>query len=319
MANNAIKLKMMGVDVAKLKVDRALDDKHVITIDNQDSSFKQRLKLIADMTQVCLVMAATGGYEQPFANFLLAQGIAVSVVNAKRVRDDAKAMGRHAQNDRIDAQVIRHYAEMAQPKRWEPRSTEAHQLDALRKRQDPLVKQRTLEKQPLEAAKEAESIRSIKKFIGAFDQEIGRIEANINNWIATDNALQKRREQLTQAGAIGAITASTLIAQLPELDPLSNKQIGAWVGVAPFGKDRGAMKGRRVIWGGRALVRSTLYMATLSAIRSNKPIQAFYQRWVANGKLKKVALVACMRKLLVILNARVKNGSEWNPDYVKLA
>jgi len=319
MANHAIKLKMIGVDVAKLKLDIALDDKHVITIDNQDRSFKQLLKLIADVAQVCFVMEATGGYEQALAHFLLAQGIAVSVVNAKRVRDYAKAIGRHAKNDRIDAQVIRHYAEMAQPKPLEPRSTEAHQLDALMKRRDQLVKQRTMEKQHLEAANEAESIRSIKKFIRAFDQEIDRIEAKIKNLIATDNALQKRLEQLTQVGGIGAITASTLIAQLPELGQLSNKQISALVGVAPFCKDSGAMKGRRIIWGGRALVRSTLYMATLSAIRYNKPIQAFYQRLVANGKLKKVALVACMRKLLVILNAMAKNGSEWNPDYVKLA
>jgi transposase len=108
------------------------------------------------------------------------------------------------------------------------------------------------------------------------------------------------------------------MAQLPELGQLSNKQISALVGVAPFCKDSGTMKGRRVVWGGRASIRSVLYMATLSAIRYNKPIRTFYQRLIANGKLKKVALVACMRKLLVILNAMVKNGSEWNPDYVKL-
>jgi transposase len=318
MENNAIKFKMIGVDVAKLKLDIAFDDKHIITIDNQKDSFKQLLKLIADATQVCFVMEATGGYEKPLSNFLLAQGIAVCIVNAKRVRDYAKAIGRHAKNDRIDAQVIRLYAEMAQPKQLEQRSTEAHQLEALMKRRDQLIKQRTMEKQHLEAANDADTIRSIKKFIKAFDKEIERIEVNIKKLIETDKALQDLRKQLTQVDGIGEVTISILMAQLPELGQLSNKQISALVGVAPFCKDSGTMKGRRVVWGGRASIRSVLYMATLSAIRYNKPIRTFYQRLVANGKLKKVALVACMRKLLVILNAMVKKGSEWDPDYVKL-
>jgi transposase len=158
----------------------------------------------------------------------------------------------------------------------------------------------------------------LKKFIKAFDKEIERIEVNIKKLIETDNALQDLRKQLTQVDGIGEVTISVLMAQLPELGQLSNKQISALVGVAPFCKDSGTMKGRRVVWGGRASIRSVLYMATLSAIRYNKPIKTFYQRLVANGKLKKVALVACMRKLLIILNAMVKNGSEWNPDYVKL-
>lgn len=170
------------------------------------------------------------------------------------------------------------------------RSTEASQLDALIKRREQLVKQRTMEKQHLEAAHETESIRSIEKFIRAFDKEIGRIEDKIK----------------------------ALIAQLPELGLLPNKQICALVGLAPFCRDSGAMKGRRTISGGRELIRTALYMATLNAIRFNQPIRGFYLRLVGNGKLKKVALVACMRKLLVMLNAMVKHNNAWNPNYANL-
>jgi transposase len=312
---NPIKLKMIGVDVAKLKLDISMPDNQAVVIDNNEAGFKQLLKTIPPIQTVCFVMEATGGYEKGLANFLLSQGAAVSIVNAKRVRDYAKAIGQHAKNDRIDAKVIRDYAEMAQPKHRKQRSKIANQLEALMKRRDQLVKQRTMEKQHLEAANDPYATRSIKKFIKSFDQEIERIEAEIKKLIAADGALQKRIEKLIQVDGIGSVTASTLVSQLPELGQLSNKQISALVGVAPFCRDSGAMKGRRIVWGGRALIRSTLYMATLSAVRFNPPIKAFYQRLITNGKLKKVALVACMRKLLVILNAMTKNDSEWNPNF----
>jgi transposase len=312
-----IKLKMIGVDVAKLKLDISMPDNQSIVIDNNESGFKQLLKTIPPMQTVCFVMEATGGYEKGLAHFLLSQGAAVSIVNAKRVRDYAKAIGQHAKNDRIDAQVIRDSAEMAQPKHRQQRSKIATQLEALMKRRDQLVKQRTMEKQHLEAANDPYTTRSIKKFIKSFDQEIERIEAEIKKLIAADDDLQKRIEKLIQVDGIGSVTASTLVSQLPELGQLSNKQISALVGVAPFCRDSGTMKGRRIVWGGRALIRSTLYMATLSAVRFNPPVKAFYQRLITNGKLKKVALVACMRKLLIILNAMTKNDSEWNPNFAK--
>lgn len=319
MTNNTVKFNMIGVDVSKVQLDIAIDGKQVITISNEVGGYQKLLKHLIDPAKVCFVMEATGGYERSFAHYLLAQGIAVSIVNAKRVRDYAKAIGQYAKNDRIDAQVIRQYAEMAQPKQLVPLSNDSHLLDALMKRRDQLVKQRTMEKQHLEAAHEVEPIRSIQKFIRAFDKEINRIEGKLKDLIVADNSLQKRREQLTEVAGIGEITASALIALLPELGLLSNKQISALVGLAPFCRDSGSVKGRRVIGGGRALVRTNLYMATISAVRHNKPIQVFYQRLVAKGKPKKVALVACMRKLLVILNAMVKHGSEWNPNYASLA
>jgi transposase len=245
----------------------------------------------------------------------LSKQLAVCVVNAKRVRDYAKAIGQHAKTDRIDAQVIRQYAEVIRPKPNEQRTEEAQKLEALIKRRDQLVRQRAIEKQHLEAVSDKESIRPIKKFIIAFDQEISRIEALIQKLITQNATLSKHRAQLGQVQGIGMVTVTTLLAQLPELGQLSNKQISALVGLAPFCRDSGRVKGKRMIWGGRALVRSTLYMATLSAVRYNKPIKIFYDRPLARGKLKKVVLVACMRKLLTILNAMVKNGTDWNPNY----
>ena len=315
---NCKKLKMIGVDVSKLKLDIAIDEKKHFTIDNQENRFPKLIQSIEDIDNICFVMEATGGYERKLVNFLLSKGIAVSVVNAKRVRDYAKAIGQHAKNDRIDAHVIRQYAKIAQPKLCVRQSDSALQLDALIKRRDQLVKQRTAEKHHLEAAIHPDPIRSIKKFIKVFDKEIELIETKIKKLIKTDENLKKQMKQLTQVTGIGDITAATLLALLPELGQLSNKQISALVGVAPFCKDSGMVKGHRVIWGGRALIRSTLYMATLSAVFHNKPIKTFYQRLIANGKLKKVALVACMRKLLTILNSMIKNNTEWNPNFAKL-
>lgn len=318
MKNDGVKRKMIGVDVAKQTLDIAIDERKHFTIDNQENKFSKLINSIVDADNVCVVMEATGGYERKLVNFLLSKEIAVSVVNAKRVRDYAKAIGQHAKNDRIDAQVIRQYAEMTQPKLCPQQSDSAIQLDALIKRRDQLVKQRVAEKHHLEAATHPDSIRSIKKFIKVFDKEIELIETKIKKLIETDQSLKKQMKRLTLVTGIGDITAATLLALLPELGQLSNKQICALVGVAPFCKDSGMMKGHRAIWGGRALIRSTLYMATLSAVHHNKPIKIFYQRLIANGKLKKVALVACMRKLLTILNSMTKNNTEWNPNFARL-
>jgi transposase len=315
MTENRQKYTMIGVDVAKLKLDVAINERHLLTVGNLEDGFKQILAQIARPKSVCFVLEATGGYEKPFVTFLLSKQLAVCVVNAKRVRDYAKAIGQHAKTDRIDAQVIRQYAEVIRPKPNEQRTEEAQKLEALIKRRDQLVRQRAIEKQHLEAVSDKESIRPIKKFIIAFDQEISRIEALIQKLITQNATLSKHRAQLGQVQGIGMVTVTTLLAQLPELGQLSNKQISALVGLAPFCRDSGRVKGKRMIWGGRALVRSTLYMATLSAVRYNKPIKIFYDRPLARGKLKKVVLVACMRKLLTILNAMVKNGTDWNPNY----
>lgn len=317
--NKPVEYFMIGVDVAKLKMDVALSDKQTITVTNDPEGFNQLLKAISIHDSVCFVMEATGGYERALSNFLQTKKYAIAVVNPKRVRDYANAMGAYAKNDRIDAHMIRHFAQSAfannRLKLRGSRTESAQKLEVLFRRRNQLVEQRAMEKQHMESADDKHTVRSIARMIKVFDKEIERIEAEIKDEIEDDAALKKRKDQLIQVNGVGEITVLALITQLPELGLLSNKEIVALVGLAPYCKDSGLKTGRRAVFGGRALIRSTLYMATLSAIRFNKPIKAFYNQLVARGKLKKIALVACMRKLLVILNSMTKNNSEWNPDY----
>jgi transposase len=264
-------------------------------------------------------MEATGGYEKPLAHFLQGQGVAVSIVNAKRVRDYAKALGLLAKNDVIDAKVIRMFADAVNPKLLPTVSDAQQALDAQVHRRDQLVKQRAMEKQHLETVGNKEAIRSIKRTIAFLDKEIARIEKTIKALIKTDPTLTEKVDRLSGVKGIGDITALTLIADLPELGQLTNKEISALVGVAPFCRDSGAQKGKRTIWGGRIQVRSILYMAALSAVQYNPPLKAFYDRLLVKGKTKKVALVACMRKLLIVANSMLRNNTEWNPNHGKLA
>lgn len=309
----------VGVDISKLKLDVAFSAQQVASFDNNQEGFNRLLKELKNKSETRVVMEATGGYEKPLAQFLQSQGIAVSIVNAKRVRDYAKALGKLAKNDRIDAEVIRLFAEAVNPNVTATASASQQGLDALVHRREQLVKQRAMEKQHLETVSNKEAVRSIKRTIDYLDKEIKRIEQAIKALIDAEPVLTEKVERLSAVKGIGDISALTLIADLPELGQLTNKEISALVGVAPFCRDSGALKGKRTTWGGRAQVRSILYMAALSAVQFNPPIKAFYSRLVKNGKTKKVALVAAMRKLLITLNSMLRNNSEWNPDHGKLA
>jgi transposase len=309
----------IGVDIAKQKFDVSFSDQKIASYENNLAGFKRLLQEIKDKPQTRIVMEATGGYEKPLAHFLQDQGVAVSIVNAKRVRDYAKALGLLAKNDVIDAKVIRMFADAVNPKRLPTVSDAQQALDAQVHRRDQLVKQRAMEKQHLETVGNKEAIRSIKRTIAFLDKEIARIEKTIKALIKTDPTLTEKVDRLSGVKGIGDITALTLIADLPELGQLTNKEISALVGVAPFCRDSGAQKGKRTIWGGRIQVRSILYMAALSAVQYNPPLKAFYDRLLVKGKTKKVALVACMRKLLIVANSMLRNNTEWNPNHGKLA
>jgi transposase len=309
----------IGVDIAKQKFDVSFSDQRVATFENNQAGFKLLLKEIKNKTQTRVVMEATGGYEKPLAHFLQSQGIAVSIVNAKRVRDYAKALGLLAKNDVIDAKVIRLFADAVNPKLLPMASDTQQALDALVHRREQLVKQRVMEKQHLETVGNKEAIRSIKRNINFLDKEIERIEKAIKALINADSTLTEKVDRLSTIKGIGDITALTLIADLPELGQLTNKEISALVGVAPFCRDSGTQKGKRTTWGGRTQVRSILYMAVLSAVQYNPPLKAFYNRLLMKGKTKKVALVACMRKLLTVANSMLRNNTEWNPNHGKLA
>jgi len=241
--NKTQELIMIGIDVAKDKLDVALDDKHTITVSNDKKGFQELLKAAPNPSQACFIMEATGGYEKPLANFLQDHSHAVAVVNPKRVRDYANAMGAYAKNDRIDAQMIRHYGQSAFAKNRlklrESRPQAAQKLEALLRRRNQWVGQRAMEKQHLETADDKDAVRSISRVIKLLDQEIERIETQIKADIEQNTDLKKRKAQLIKVEGVGEITVLTLLTQRPELGLLSNKEIAALVGLAPYCRDSG--------------------------------------------------------------------------------
>jgi len=309
----------IGVDISKKRLDISFNNNDTTSYTNDLSGFKQLLKRVTNKKMTRVVMEATGGYERPLVSFLQDKGIAVSIVNAKRVRDYAKALGRLAKTDKIDSHVIRLFAEAINPNVTE-KSTESQQsLDSLTLRRNQLVKQRAMEKHHIETVTNKEAKLSINRSMKFFDKEIIRIEEKINELIDFDIKIKEKVNRLATLKGFGPVTSVTCISDLPELGTLSNKEISALVGVAPFCRDSGTMKGKRTIWGGRSQVRSVLYMATLSAVQHNPPIKEFYDRLLNKGKPRKTALVACMRKLIIIANSMLRNNIDWDPEYGKLA
>jgi transposase len=311
-------LKKIGVDVAKRKLDIAIDEKKVVTIDNHEKAFIAFLATFDERSDgLHFVMEASGGYEKKFAHFLLSQSIAVSVVNPKRVRDYAKALGILAKNDAIDARVIREYAGVARLVPLKQKSQTDERLKALINRRGQLIKHQTIEKQYLETTADTALRVSIEVFLASLADQIASLDASIEALMAADANYRARKQLITEVAGLGERTATTLLVHLPELGQLHHKQINSLAGIAPYCNDSGDRKGKKMIWGGRKEVRTALYMPMLCAIQHNKRIKAFYNRLVAKGKPRKVAIIACMRKLLTILNAMLKNNTPWNPNYAE--
>jgi len=308
----------IGVDVSKKTLDIALNDTDFISIDNNEEAFLSFLKTFeSSLKKAHFIMEATGGYESKFADFLLNQNIAVSIVNPKRVRDYAKAMGKLAKNDKIDAHVIRDFAYIAAPVLLNRKSPQEQKLNNLVKRRRQLLKHQSTEKLYLETTSEKEALVTIQELLFCLERQIESLDFMIQSLIETDHSFHEKKELCIEVEGIGNQSVATLLTNLPELGTLNNKQIGALVGVAPFCNDSGERKGKKMIWGGRKHIRTALYMPVLCAIQYNKPIKAFYDRLVKRGKIRKVAVIACMRKLLTILNSMLKNNTRWNPNYAE--
>jgi transposase len=309
----------IGIDVAKAHVDVAIGTgEPVQRCANDVEGHTALVAALAEQTAALIVMEATGGYEAELACALQAAGLPVTVINPRQARDFAKAMGHLAKTDRLDALML---AELAAVliRRPDVRRYVRPLPDAKRQRLAALVARRrqllsmlTSERLRLTTAHPAvrasinAAIEAIRKLLGDADGELSR---HVSEHHAAAEAL------LRSVSGIGPTTAATLIAALPELGRLNRRQISALVGVAPMNRDSGQLRGRRVIAGGRAQVRHTLYMATLTATQHNPVIRDFYQRLIEAGKLKKVALVACMRKLLTIINAMVRDHAPFDPDH----
>jgi transposase len=258
-----------------------------------------------------IVVEATGGYERPLVCDLLAHGHAISVVNPRQVRDFAKALGILAKTDRLDAEVLARFAQQIQPRPLAKAHDQQDQLNELVTRRRQLVDLRTAESNRTHTSLTKAVQKSLKRSIEALNKDLKRIEAAILELVESHDDWQQRFEILKSAAGIGNVTAATLIAELPELGDLNRQQIAALVGVAPMNRDSGKFRGQRHIQGGRAGVRSVLYMAALSACRSNDTIREFAHRLKSQGKRHKVVMTACMRKLLVILNTMVHTKTPW--------
>lgn len=305
----------VGIDVAKAElVVVSRPPAAGLVVSNDDAGVKALVSRLAAQAPTLIVVEATGGYEMPCVAALAAAQLPVVVVNPRQVRDFAKSTGQLAKTDRIDAAVLALFAERIRPAVTIIPDETTRELDSLITRRRQLVDMLQAEKnrlgqaigRPQRAAK-----KSLKKHIAYLERELAMADGDLQRLVRESPVWRERDDLLQSVPGIGPVVARTLLAELPELGRLDRRAIAKLVGVAPMNCDSGMWRGRRTIQGGRASVRAVLYMAALVAARRNPTIQRFYQRLLAAGKPKKVILVACMRKLLTILNHMMRTGQPW--------
>ena len=303
----------LGVDVSKRHIDVALSEQDPVSRFDHDARGIAALVALATEANVDrIIVEATGGYQTDLVAALAHAGLPVLVVNPRQVRAFARATGQLAKTDRIDAHVLARFAVAVKPPLRRLNDEQADLLGALLTRRQQLIQMRTAEKNRLALA--AASVKkNLKAHIQWLDRHLHDTDGDIRTLIRSSPLWREKDQLLESVPGIGETTAFALIGRLPELGTLNRKEIAALAGLAPFNRDSGTLSGKRIIWGGRCAVRQTLYMATISAIRSNPAIAAFYQRLKANGKPSKVAITACMRKLLTIANAVVRDQTTWQP------
>jgi transposase len=305
----------VGIDVCKRRLDVNLRPQAIdIGFTNDASGIESLIQKLQLYDIGLIVLESTGGLERNAVAELRRAGFAVVVVNPKRVRDFAKATGRLAKTDRIDAQVLAHFADAIRPQVREMASEDAQVLQDLVSRRQQLVEMLSSERNRLSSVRRPKGREDIEAHIEWLKERIKGLDEQIRTQLNASEQWQAQVELIQTVPGVGKVTSSTLIALLPELGKLTRQEIASLVGVAPINFDSGQTKGKRRIAGGRASVRAALYMATLVATRHNPLIRVFYDRLVQAGKCKKVALVACMRKLLVILNAMLKSLKPWQPS-----
>jgi transposase len=304
----------VGIDVAKETVEVAVRPAgERWGARNDEEGRKELVRRLRKLAPTLVVMEATGGYEVELALALTEAGLGVRVVNPRQVRDFAKGRGLLAKTDCLDAGILAEYAETYRPEARLLPDEQAREMAALLARRRQLLDMRTAEKNRLEHAR-GEVRKRILAHVAWLESEIDRIERNLDDKIRRSPLYVEKNERLQSVPGVGKQTALALILNLPELGTLNRKQIAALAGVAPFNRDSGMNRGKRTVWGGRANVRAVLYMAAVVASRHNKVIRAFYKKLLAAGKPKKLALTACMRRLLTILNAMTRARSSWAPS-----
>lgn len=314
MTDNAYKF-YVGIDVSKAMLDVAIiNNQTLLKFSNDEAGCEELVKVLPSKKNSLIILEATGGYEKFAANYLRQRKFNVAVVNAKRVRDFAKAGGKLAKTDGIDARTIKMFGSVFNPNPQPLISKEDDAFQQKINRRNQIVRIITMEKQHLESASDSMK-KSINKHIAYMQKNLTSIENDLKELFNQNSVRKDQLQRLDEIKGVGEITAMNILVHLPELGKISHKEVSALAGVAPFNRDSGQSKGKREIWGGRAPVRAALYMAALSARKFNPAIKRFYDRLIEKGKLKKVAIVACMRKLLIIMNAMLRDGTCWEAKY----
>jgi transposase len=307
-----------GVDVSKRRLDVCLlPAGESFCVANDPEGIDELVGRLEEARPALVVLEANGRYERPAATAIAASsaGIAVAVVNPRQARDFAKAIGRLAKTDKIDAEVLAHFASAVGPKPSVLPDEEAQALQAILARRRQILEMLVAEKNRLQMAPEAVAKR-IAAHLKWLQKELIRTERDLDEAIRQSETWSRNEGLLRSVPGVGPVLARTLLAELPELGTLAPKRLSSLVGIAPFNRDSGTLRGKGEVWGGRAPVRAALYMGTLVATRHNPVLKDFYGRLLGAGKPKKVALVACMRKLLTILSAMMRDGVPWSPTHV---
>ena len=303
----------VGIDVSKASLDVAVgQDDDFWQVKNAPAGIETLVERLEELAPALVVLESTGGYEMRAASALYVAGLPVAVVNPGRVREFAKSIGQLAKTDKLDARLLAAFAEKVKPALSRLPNEEEQLLKGLVRRRRQLLEMRTAETNRLDTTHRLQASQ-LQSHIDWLSAEIEALNQQIDDFIDQNPLWSQKDELLQSAPGVGSVLSRTLLAEVPELGHLSRTKIAALIGVAPLNRDSGSKRGKRSIRGGRPNVRSVLYMATLSATRHNPVIRTFYHRLLDNGKEKMVAIVACMRKLVVILNAMARDLRPWNP------
>lgn len=306
--------QFVGIDVSKATLDVCIAPSgSVLHVDYDDAGMTQIVVRLKQVNPVLIVLEATGGLEVRLATELASAGLPVAVINPRQARDFAKATGQLAKTDQVDAALLAAFARAIRPQVRPLKDADARALDDMVSRRRQLVAMRVQETLRLGTAASRPLQKSLNKHIAWLDKQVAEVDSDLNKRLRESDVWRAKDDLLRAIPGVGAVTSLTLLAKCPELGRLNRREIAALTGVAPLANDSGTHRGKRCIWGGRADVRAVLYMATVSAIRCNATIKTFAERLKQAGKPPKVIIVACMRKLLTIMNAILKNNAAWSP------
>ncbi|MDP4030455.1 MAG: IS110 family transposase [Gallionella sp.] len=311
--NETIVEKFVGIDVSKSTLDVCIEPAvQTLHVSYDEAGIRQVTGRLKEVNPTLIVIEATGGLEVRIATELAGKGLPVAVINPRQARDFAKATGRLAKTDQVDAAVLAEFAKAIRPQARPLKDADTRALDDMVSRRRQLIDIRVQETLRLGTAASKPMQKSLNKHIVWLDKQIAELDGDLAERLHESDVWRAKDDLLRGIPGVGQVTALTMLAKCPEIGTLNRREIAALTGVAPLANDSGKHRGKRFVWGGRADVRAVLYMATVTAIRCNDPIKAFAERLKKAGKPPKVVIVACMRKLLTIMNSMLKNNTPWN-------